>query len=684
MTCRLLSFSALKKTVFNPTTSFTQLARSMSRFGRDRGYDSSARSDRKGFGGGGRSGGSSYGGGSRSGGGGYGSGSGGYGSGGGSYGGYGGGGGYGGKKDKFSQPGANLRKPKWDLNNMPKFEKNFYKEHPNVQNLSQAEVEEYRKSKEMTLSGRGVPRPVKNFSEMLFPDYITGELTRMGFVEPTPIQAQGWPMAMSGRDVVGIAQTGSGKTISFIIPGIIHINHQPLLQHGDGPIVLVLCPTRELAQQVQGVAQQFGRTCKVRTSCIYGGAPKGPQIRELERGSEIVVATPGRLIDMLEARKTNLRRCTYLVLDEADRMLDMGFEPQIRTIIEQIRPDRQVLMWSATWPKEVQSLARDFLNDYIQVNIGSLQLHANHNILQIVDVCQEFEKAGKLAKLLEEIMGEKENKTLIFTETKRKADDLTRSLRREGWPCMCIHGDKSQPERDWVLNEFRSGNAPILIATDVASRGLDVSDIKFVINVDYPSSSEDYIHRIGRTARSDRHGTAYTFFTQANAKQAKDLVNVLQEANQQVSSKLMELVHMAGSFGGRSRSRYRNADKSSGGGGYKGSSGGGGYKSGGYNKSGGGGGGSYKSGGQNGYGGSSQKSYSSGGSGGGYQQQTTQQQNNYQQQQNTYQQQGYQGYANYQQQPQTTSTTGGYQQQSTGYQQQNYQQPGFTSGYPTQ
>merc|ERR1712080_650357 len=196
----------------------------------------------------------------------------------------------------------------------------------------------------------------------------------------------------------------------------------------------------------------MGTATRLRSTCVYGGASKGPQIRDLERGSEIVVATPGRLIDLIEMRKINMRRVTYLVLDEADRMLDMGFEPQIRKIIEQIRPDRQVLMWSATWPKEVRKLAEDFLVDYVQVNIGAQQIHANHNILQIVDVCQDYQKEQKLAKLLEEIGCQ--DKILVFVETKKKADELTRLMRCDGYPAMCIHGDKQQKERDWVLGEI--------------------------------------------------------------------------------------------------------------------------------------------------------------------------------------------------------------------------------------
>ncbi|KAB7497812.1 putative ATP-dependent RNA helicase DDX17 [Armadillidium nasatum] len=393
----------------------------------------------------------------------------------------------------------------------------------------------------ITLRGKGIPNPIQFFSDYDFPDYVMAEVRRQCYDTPTPIQGQGWPISLSGRDFVGIAQTGSGKTLGYILPAIVHINNQPYLERGDGPVALVLAPTRELAQQILTVAQDFGTSSKIRSTCVFGGAPKGPQIRDLERGVEICIATPGRLIDFLESGKTNLRRCTYLVLDEADR-----------------NPDRQTLMWSATWPKEVRKLAEDFLKDYIQLNVGSLQLSANHNILQIVDVCQENEKDAKLLQLLGEIMAERESKIIVFVETKRKVDDLTRRMRRDGWPAMCIHGDKAQPERDWVLSEFRSGRAPILVATDVAARGLDVDDVKFVINYDYPSCSEDYVHRIGRTGRSDKTGTAYTFFTTDNCKQAKDLIDVLKEANQVVNPRLYELVEMCrGGFGGGMRSRWR-------------------------------------------------------------------------------------------------------------------------------
>ncbi|KAG8325882.1 putative ATP-dependent RNA helicase ddx17 [Homalodisca vitripennis] len=346
-----------------------------------------------------------------------------------------------------------------------------------------AEVARFRESMEITTHGDGIPNPICHFEEVNFPDYVMDEIRKQGFGQPTAIQSQGWPIALSGRDMVGIAQTGSGKTLAYILPAIVHINYQPRLLRGDGPIALVLAPTRELAQQIQQVATDFGSSTYVRNTCVFGGAPKGPQARDLERGVEIVIATPGRLIDFLERGQTNLRRCTYLVLDEADRMLDMGFEPQIRKIIEQIRPDRQVLMWSATWPKEVRNLAEEFLNNYLQINIGSLQLAANHNIHQIVEVCDDVEKPDMLLKLLSDISQEPDNKAIIFVETKRGVDEITRAVQRNGFNAMAIHGDKSQQDRDYVLavepniyfesfSDFRSGRTNILVATDVAARGL--------------------------------------------------------------------------------------------------------------------------------------------------------------------------------------------------------------------
>lgn len=360
--------------------------------------------------------------------------------------------------------------PKEDFSNISKFEKNFYYEHPDVTNRSDAQVAEYRAKREIHVTGQGVPKPVTTFEEASFPEYVLKEVTKAGFTEPTPIQAQGWPMALLGRDLVGLAETGSGKTLSYLLPAVVHINAQPHLAPGDGPIVLCLAPTRELAVQIQNEVVKFGASSRIKSTCVYGGAPKGPQASTLRRGVEIVIATPGRLIDMLESRITNLKRVTYLVLDEADRMLDMGFEPQIRKIIGQIRPDRQTLLWSATWPKEIQALAREFLANPYQVTVGSQDLKANHRITQHFDFLSEHEKYPRLQRVLEKEMDG--SRILIFCETKKGCDAVTRQLRMDGWPALSIHGDKSQNERDWVLAEFKNGKHPIMIATDVAARGL--------------------------------------------------------------------------------------------------------------------------------------------------------------------------------------------------------------------
>jgi len=450
--------------------------------------------------------------------------------------------------------GSNLKTINWSSESLIKFEKNFYQEHPAVVAMPPEEADRIRQAKNITIvAGGQVPKPVRTFEEASFPEYVLQEVQRAGFKEPTPIQVQGWPIALSGRDMVGIAETGSGKTLAFLLPAIVHINAQPYLSKGDGPIVLIMAPTRELAIQIQEEANRFGKTSNIKNTCCYGGAPRHEQKQDLRDGVEIVIATPGRLIDFLDSGDTNLKRVTYLTLDEADRMLDMGFEPQVRKITGQCRPDRQTLMWSATWPKEVQRLARDICKeDPVHINIGSLDLRAAHTIRQYVEVCQESDKRSRLKRLLEKVMDG--SKILIFCATKRDGDTLTREMRLDGLPALCIHGDKKQEERTWVLNEFREGKSPILVATDVASRGLDVKNIKYVINYDFPNQIEDYIHRVGRTGRAGASGSSYTFFTNDKARQAPDLIKVLQEARQPVPE---ELEKMAAAQEGNGGERWR-------------------------------------------------------------------------------------------------------------------------------
>ncbi|KAL3156968.1 DEAD-box ATP-dependent RNA helicase 20 [Trebouxia sp. C0009 RCD-2024] len=503
-----------------------------------------------GFGGG-------YGGGSFGGGGSYGGGGGGGGYGGG---GFGGGGGHFGSSQGRDLDSIQLRKE--DFRGLPPFEKNFYHEHPAVTARSDTEIAAYRARREIHIEGHDVPKPVTTFEEASFPEYVLTEVNKAGFTEPTPIQCQGWPMALLGRDLIGLAETGSGKTLAYLLPAVVHINAQPFLEPGDGPIVLVLAPTRELAVQIQQECQKFGSSSRIKNTCVYGGQPKHTQASALRSGIEIVIATPGRLIDFLDSRVTNLKRVTYLVLDEADRMLDMGFEPQIRKIVNQIRPDRQTLLWSATWPKEVEAIGADFLRDPYRVVIGSTELKANHRIAQQFIFLQENEKYSRLTKLLEKEMDG--SKILVFCETKRGCDGVTRQLRMDGWPALSIHGDKSQQERDWVLSEFKQNKSPIMLATDVAARGLDVKDIKAVINYDMPGTAEDYVHRIGRCGRAGATGIAYAMFTTANARLAKQLVGILEEAQQAVPSELRMYATVSG--GGASNG-FRSRGRGGGGGG---------------------------------------------------------------------------------------------------------------------
>ncbi|KAK4774988.1 hypothetical protein SAY86_009923 [Trapa natans] len=413
---------------------------------------------------------------------------------------------------------------------------------------SSLSADAYRQHHEITVHGDKVPPPLMSFDDNCFPPEILREVHHAGFTDPTPIQAQSWPIALEGRDIVAIAKTGSGKTLGYLIPGFIHLNKT----HNDlrmGPTVLVLSPTRELATQIQDEAVKFGKSSKISCTCLYGGAPKGPQLRDIDRGVHIVIATPGRLNDILEMRRISLMQVSYLVLDEADRMLDMGFEPQIRKIVNEVPSRRQTLMYTATWPKEVRKIAADLLVNPIQVNIGNVdELVANKSITQHVEVLSPLDKHRRLEQILQS--QEPGSKIIIFCSTKRMCDQLARNLARHVG-AAAIHGDKSQSERDSVLNQFRTGKSPVLVATDVAARGLDVKDVRVVINYDFPTGVEDYVHRIGRTGRAGASGVAYTFFGDQDARYASDLIKILEGADQKVPAEIRSMATRGG--GGRFR-----------------------------------------------------------------------------------------------------------------------------------
>uniref|UniRef100_A0A8C2BC27 RNA helicase n=1 Tax=Cyprinus carpio TaxID=7962 RepID=A0A8C2BC27_CYPCA len=408
-------------------------------------------------------------------------------------------------------------------------------------------------------TGQNCPPHIESFHDVDLGEIIMGNITLSRYTRPTPVQKYAIPIIKSKRDLMACAQTGSGKTAAFLLPVLSQIYTegpgealQAMKNSENGkygrrkqyPISLILAPTRELALQIYEEARKVAYRSHVRPCVVYGGADIGQQIRDLERGCHLLVATPGRLVDMMERGKIGLDYCNYLVLDEADRMLDMGFEPQIRRIVEQdtMPPKglRRTMMFSATFPKEIQILARDFLEEYIFLAVGRVG-STSENITQKVVWVEENDKRSFLLDLLNATG--KESLTLVFVETKKGADSLEDFLYREGYSCTSIHGDRSQRDREEALHQFRSGRCPILVATAVAARGLDISNVKHVINFDLPSDIEEYVHRIGRTGRVGNLGLATSFFNDKNSNITKDLLDILVEAKQEVPSWLESLAY---------------------------------------------------------------------------------------------------------------------------------------------
>ncbi|CAD6220256.1 unnamed protein product [Miscanthus lutarioriparius] len=348
--------------------------------------------------------------------------------------------------------------------------------------------------------------PLRSFSAAELPSQVLECCS--AFARPSPIQAHAWPFLLDGRDFIGIAATGSGKTIAFGVPALMHIRKKVGGKSGKKkavPRCLVLSPTRELAQQ------------------------------------DIVIGTPGRMKDLIEMGVCCLNEVSFVVLDEADRMLDMGFEPEVRAILSQTSSVRQMVMFSATWPLAVHKLAQEFMDpNPIKVVIGSEDLAANHDVMQIIEVLDDRTRDSRLLALLDKYHQAQSNRVLVFVLYKKEAARVETMLQRRGWKAVSVHGDKAQHDRTKALSLFKEGKCPLMIATDVASRGLDIPDVEVVINYSYPLTTEDYVHRIGRTGRAGKKGVAHTFFTQVNKALAGELVNVLREADQVVPPALMK------------------------------------------------------------------------------------------------------------------------------------------------
>ncbi|KAG7593622.1 Helicase C-terminal [Arabidopsis thaliana x Arabidopsis arenosa] len=384
---------------------------------------------------------------------------------------------------------------------------------------------------------------LKTFAESNLPENVLDCCKT--FEKPSPIQSHTWPFLLDGRDLIGIAKTGSGKTLAFGIPAIMHVLKKNKKIGGGSknvnPTCLVLSPTRELAVQISDVLSEAGEPCGLKSICVYGGSSKRPQINAIRSGVDIVIGTPGRLRDLIESNELRLSDVSFVVLDEADRMLDMGFEEPVRFILSKTNKVRQMVMFSATWPLDVHKLAQEFMDpNPIKVVIGSVDLAANHDVMQIIEVLDERARDQRLVALLEKYHKSQKNRVLVFALYKVEAERLERFLQQRGWKAVSIHGNKAQSERTRSLSLFKEGSCPLLVATDVAARGLDIPDVEVVINYSFPLTTEDYVHRIGRTGRAGKKGVAHTFFTQLNKGLAGELVNVLREAGQVVPDDLLK------------------------------------------------------------------------------------------------------------------------------------------------
>jgi ATP-dependent RNA helicase DDX46/PRP5 len=482
------------------------------------------------------------------------------------------------KKKKKEIPTINHGKVEYDS-----FRRNFYSEPVDMADWTEEDVASLRMELEnIKVRGVDVPKPVQKWAQCGLGVQVLDVIQTLGYEAPTSIQAQAIPAIMSGRDMIGVAKTGSGKTIAFLLPMFRHIKDQRPLEGLDGPVGLILSPTRELATQIHRECKPFLKALGLKAVCAYGGAPIKDQIADMKRGAEIVVCTPGRMIDLLTAnsgRVTNLRRVTYVVLDEADRMFDMGFEPQVMKILANIRPDKQTVLFSATFPRAMEALARKTLVKPVEIIVGGRSVVAPE-ITQIVEVRAEDQKFIRLLELLGNLYADDKNeddRALIFVDRQESADGLLKALMNRGYPCMSIHGGKDQIDRDSTIQDFKAGIVPILVATSVAARGLDVKQLKLVVNYDAPNHLEDYVHRAGRTGRAGNTGTAVTFLTEEQDRYAVDIAKALKQSGQSIPADVQKLVdgfiekvkagkekNLAGGFGGKGLERLdqqRDAEK---------------------------------------------------------------------------------------------------------------------------
>ena len=435
------------------------------------------------------------------------------------------------------------------------FEKTFWREDndendPARHPPSESEIQKARESLKITVLHGNCPGPISTLNDPRLPPTLAQSMQAMKFDTPTAVQKQCWPAVLNGNDSLVLAEAGSGKTLGYVLPAVPHILAQRPIEMGDGPIVLILVPTRELAMQVEAVCKPLKRPFSIKTKALYGGKGKDSQVEAVRCGVQIVVSTPGRLLDLIRMKATNLGRVTYAVLDEADKMLDMGFEDQLREIRGKLRPDRQTCLFSATFPPVVAAVANKWLpHDRVDLRVMAHDMTVSSTITQVVHVCAEHKKPKKLLGFLTKLRAKEKadgvrqrGRVLIFVNKIKKIGQLHAILKKSSPDRVAVlHGSLHQEQREKVLNEFKNGKVPLLIATDVAARGIHVTRLPVVVNYDFPTSLAQYVHRVGRTGRQGEQGYAFSFFTRNLGAMAGGVVSLLKNNDQWLDPHLVKL-----------------------------------------------------------------------------------------------------------------------------------------------
>lgn len=422
---------------------------------------------------------------------------------------------------------------------LPKYPVRF-QETTQTSRRSEREIEEFYKNAGIMVDGEEAPKPILTFDEWVSHEYLKNVLLEKRFVKPTPIQSAAWPIAIRGRDLVGNVRTGSGKTLAFVLPALQHIQSQPIQRQHEGPIVLVLSPSRELAAQTCECFQDFGYPYFTKAALFCGGVNKWEQLEKARRGAHVIAATPGRLIDLLSNKLISLKRTTFLVIDEADLLLDMGFEAQLRSLLGHMRPDKQVSMWSATMPEEARLLAQEILVNPVYITESHENLSINQDIKHVIHMVHPDSKLSLLQQLISTLSLSRENKLLIFCNRKSNVEYVHQQLKGS----LALHGGMDMSQRYRTLSEFHQGLSSIAVATDLAGRGLDFKHVYTVVNYDMPEDLQNYVHRCGRTGRMGAKGSAITFFTSNDIRGAGSLRKYLDKCKQDYPPQLQQYEKM--------------------------------------------------------------------------------------------------------------------------------------------